>query len=198
MTDEELNIAAWNLARKRRGYCTFKAHARNFQAIHPQFKVSYSEVTVSPICSCPLEDCQHLTILNIFENEGINFWDESNSDATNHPYWVRLRNYKKSVREIRMKIKGFYDLYHHIKGSTYINNLSLRPAFLVDLDIFSKFNSDCPHGRKMTKYFDDWRNKYGHLAECETIYHRHDGHHRSDIMKFLGRKLPVMVAKLEF
>lgn len=211
-TNKELQAIAWPFAHKQYSLYEFKVEVQKLQKTYPQIKVSYAEEEVDPTCSCAVKDCPHFTILDVFEKKPMNYWDEKNAKAIKHPYWIRRHGYaadnpaalpyrqtvydrakrglygrltiEKSNNIVRMKIKGYYELYQHIKKHGYINDPHRDPAFLVNLDIFSEFTSSI-------------RKKRGASVD-ETIYMRHDGHHRADIMRYLGKRLPVIIAKFDF
>ena len=104
MTEEELEeyIVGTDITelvlrviQERVQFFQFKKEAQKLEYRFPKFKVIYKKMTVDPHLACSIKDCPHLSILDFFEKEPIDFWSESNPAAVEHPYWQRLKKYQE-------------------------------------------------------------------------------------------------------
>ena len=165
----ELQFIVLKIIKARMQFPTFKKEILKVQNQYHELKVTYKKTKIDPWLSCPLENCQHLTIIDLFEKEGIEYWTPSNASATQHPYWKRLKKYNEGDGYIQQKIQRYYQMYLTIKNLDFDEDLiNSHPPFLCDLEGISSEG-----------------------------YYRQDGHHRSDIAKFLKVKIPATVAKFK-
>jgi len=202
MTNSALQSRLWQMSRQRRQYHQFRASFGHggTPTTGMETKIWYEKKLLPPECSCAVKGCQHLTILSIFENEKKSFWNKTNPEAVQHPYWARLKSYGRDSVAILKKIRGYRHLYYDLKN----NGLNLkkwkdRPVFLVDMswvDYFETLNEE-----KIIKEFTGMKMKKWNpthpFESWSKLYFRHDGHHRTDIMRFLGRKILVKIAHVE-
>ena len=93
--------------------------------------------------------------------------------------------------------KEFSRLCDDIKDSGWNTDFVNDPIFLCDLRGIHEYEVRMGESTPWV----EWRRLYGEddsELSKEGIYWRHDGHHRTDIAKFLKLKIPVKIAKFSF
>ena len=93
--------------------------------------------------------------------------------------------------------KEFSKLCDDIKNSGWNTDFVNDPIFLCDLRGVYEYEMRIDESIPWVA----WRCSYGEddpELSREGAYWRHDGHHRTDIAKFLKLKIPVKIAKFNF